>query len=156
MNLFKSLSKNQKGFSLIELLAVVAILSIFVVVLVPSFINHIGESKLDRDNTKFESINNAIRTACAEPEVENEVIRLAGEDPLHIVFKISSDGKITFENGTMRGQPFANTYMWNNIYQTVGFDYECAATEYHGKTLTFTIPLKEDNKTWQCSYEISD
>lgn len=156
MNLLKKLSKNKKGFSLIELLAVVAILSIFVIVLVPSFITHIGESKLDRDNTKFESINNAIRTACAEPEVENEVERIAGGDPLKIVFKISADGKITFENGTMGGQPIINTYMWNNIYQTIEFEYEVASTEYHGKTLTFTIPIKQANKTWQCSYAITD
>lgn len=152
----KKLAKNNKGFSLIELLAVVAILSIFVIVLVPSFINHIGESKLDRDNTKFESINTAIRTACAEPEVENEVERIAGGDPLNIVFKISADGKITFANGTMGGYPIADTYMWNNIYQTIEFEYQVAATEHYGKTLTFTIPLKQDNKTWQCSYKISD
>lgn len=152
----KKLTKNNKGFSLIELLAVVAILSIFVIVLVPSFINHVGESKLDRDITKFESINNAIRTACAEPEVENEVRRIAGGDPLNIVFKISADGKITFENGTMGGQPIQNTYMWNNVYQTIGFDYQVAATEHYGKTLTFTIPLKELNQTWQCSYKITE
>lgn len=155
MNLLEKLSKNKKGFSLIELLAVVAILSVFVVVLVPSFINHIGESKLDKDHTKFESINTAIRTALAEPEVENEVIRQAGGDPLKIIFKISADGKITFENGTMGGKPIANTYMWNNIYQTVGFDYQVSATEYYGKTLTFTIPIKEVNKTWQCSYAVT-
>ena len=99
MTAIKKMIKNKKGFSLVELLAVVAILSVFIVVLVPSFINHIGESKLERDYTKFDSINTAIRTACAEPEVENEVIAKAGGDPLKIVFQISNDGKIVFENG---------------------------------------------------------
>ena len=45
MTAIKKMIKNKKGFSLVELLAVVAILSVFIVVLVPSFINHIGESK---------------------------------------------------------------------------------------------------------------
>ena len=155
MTAIKKMIKNKKGFSLVELLAVVAILSVFIVVLVPSFINHIGESKLERDYTKFDSINTAIRTACAEPEVENEVIAKAGGDPLKIVFQISNDGKIVFENGTMAGQPIANTYLWTNIYQTIEFEYQVASTEHYGKTLTFTIPVKEMNQTWKCSYTIT-
>ena len=151
---FKKLNKDNKGFSLIEILTVVAILSVFVVVLVPAFVGHIGESKLDRDYTKFDSITNAIRTACAEPEVKNEVITKAGGDPLEIVFSISADGKINFENGTMGGQSIANTYMWNNIYQSTGFEYQVASTEHYGKKLIFTIPIKEAYSTWQCSYQI--
>lgn len=57
----KKLVKNKKGFTLIELVVVVAILGVLALLVVPNVINRIDEAKDAVLNANIKVINNAIR-----------------------------------------------------------------------------------------------
>lgn len=116
------MKKNNKGFSLVELIVVIAIMAVLMVVLTPALLRYVERSRLQRDNTAIAEVANAAKIACASENINNEV-RTSG--PVTISFTIAAtpanpacsvtSGTITnFQNeisntiGTMRLQ--SNTY----------------------------------------------
>lgn len=75
---------NNKGFSLVELIIVVAIMAVLMVVLAPQLLKYVEKSRLQKDNSAIAEIANAIKVACADEAIINsiptggETITLAG------------------------------------------------------------------------------
>ena len=63
--------KNNKGFSLVELIIVIAIMAILVGVLAPQLIKYIEKSKVSSDTQAADSVHTAVLTAMMDPEVVN-------------------------------------------------------------------------------------
>lgn len=63
MKLFKK--RNNKGFSLVELIVVVAIMAVLLGVLVPTLIRHVESSKLGKDKQAIDNVKEAIEVALA-------------------------------------------------------------------------------------------
>ena len=57
---------NNKGFSLVELIIVVAIMAILAGVMIPQFVKYLGNSKKSADLSQAESIANAVSSLYAE------------------------------------------------------------------------------------------
>ena len=57
--------KNNKGFSLVELIVVVAIMAVLIGVLVPTLVRNVEKSKKQKDVTAVEEIRNAMELAVA-------------------------------------------------------------------------------------------
>ena len=64
--------KNNKGFSLVELIIVIAIMAILVGVLAPQLIKYIEKSKVSADTQAADSVHSAMLTAMMDPEVVNK------------------------------------------------------------------------------------
>lgn len=64
MKLFKK-KGNNKGFSLVELIVVVAIMAVLLGVLVPTLIRHVESSKLGKDKQAIDNVKEAIEVALA-------------------------------------------------------------------------------------------
>lgn len=60
------MKKNNKGFSLVELIVVVLILGILAVAVTPQIMNWVDKSKVNTDNTTVESIEVAAQAAVLE------------------------------------------------------------------------------------------
>lgn len=57
------MKKNNKGFSLVELIIVIAIMAVLMAVLAPQFLRYIERSRLQSDNTAIGEIANACKVA---------------------------------------------------------------------------------------------
>ena len=63
--------KNNKGFSLVELIIVIAIMAILVGVMAPQLIKYIEKTNVSSDAQTCDSLRSAITTAMLDPEVVN-------------------------------------------------------------------------------------
>lgn len=63
--------KNNKGFSLVELIIVIAIMAILVGVMAPQLIKYIEKSKISSDTQLCDTCRTAITTALSDPVVVN-------------------------------------------------------------------------------------
>ncbi len=61
--------KNNKGFSLVELIIVIAIMAILVGVMAPQLIKYIEKSKVSSDTQLADTVHSAILDAALDPEV---------------------------------------------------------------------------------------
>lgn len=74
MKRFKKAKKNNKGFSLVELIVVIAIMAVLVGVLAPTLIGNIEKSRESKDLQNLDSIRQAVVTAMADEKVYSEAV----------------------------------------------------------------------------------
>ena len=70
-------SLTNKGFSLVELIIVVAIMAVLIGVLAPQYLRYVEKTRLQRDNTGISDFANVLKIAATEEKV-NSVIAAAG------------------------------------------------------------------------------
>lgn len=62
---------NNKGFSLVELIIVIAIMAVLIGVLAPQYLKYVNNSKVSTDITNAESIATAVNVAVADNDTSN-------------------------------------------------------------------------------------
>ena len=67
------MKKNNKGFSLVELIIVIAIMAVLMAVLAPQFLRYVERSRLQSDNTAIGEIANACKVAATDEDVAAEI-----------------------------------------------------------------------------------
>lgn len=68
----KKFKENNKGFSLVELIVVIAIMVVLIAVLGSTILGYVDKSKYSKDITALDSINTAVKTFVAEPDTVYE------------------------------------------------------------------------------------
>lgn len=59
---------NNKGFSLVELIIVVAIMAVLIGVLAPTYMQYVEKSKRSADLDNYQAIISAVQIYCADPD----------------------------------------------------------------------------------------
>lgn len=90
--------KNNKGFSLVELIVVVLIMGILAVALAPQVMKWVGNSKVSSDKSNAEALKGSIQTALAEWQATNPMPGSGGDESFNINGSLSS-GAITHFTG---------------------------------------------------------
>lgn len=81
-------SLTNKGFSLVELIIVVAIMAVLIGVLAPQYLRYVEKSRLQKDNTSISEFANVLKMSAAEESVVSK-LATGGEN-----FTFDTDGKL--------------------------------------------------------------
>ncbi len=112
---------NNKGFSLVELIVVIAIMAVLVGILAPQFLRYVEKSKLQKDNTAISEIANAAKVAMADEDI--------AATPGTSAWTTASN---TFTFGTTDA-------LETELNKVVGGTVELKSKTYDGKTVTITV-----------------
>ena len=61
--------KNNKGFSLVELIVVIAIMAVLMAVLAPAMLRYVEKSRVQKDESAVSEVINAVNNALAEETI---------------------------------------------------------------------------------------
>ena len=105
MKKLREMKKNNKGFSLVELIVVIAIMVVLIAVLGSSILGYVEKSKYSKDMSALDSLNSAVKAYAVDPSAVytsgqqytlNELMT-ATTDPYNI---IANALKETFPDGS--------------------------------------------------------
>lgn len=103
-----SVRKNKKGFSLVELIIVIAIMVALIAVMAPAFVKYVQKSRNSALTTAAESLYTAIQTYYGDPDVTPKggvtaTVSATGGDPISIEWGASDDAEDTAAIETLAG-----------------------------------------------------
>lgn len=130
----KQMKKNNKGFTLVELIVVIAILGVLAAVLVPQYVQYVDKARVATDEAAISEIAHAMEISAAEEDVYDE-IKGGG-----VVISVT-DTSITVSTGTAPKLLAAVTA----TVPASSVDFKSAA--YDGKTVTISIDAN-GKTTW--------
>ena len=67
----------KKGFTIVELVIVIAIIAILAAVLIPTFASLIQKANITKDTQVIRNLNTAIATATEKPETMRDALKIA-------------------------------------------------------------------------------
>jgi len=158
------MKKNEKGFTLVELLAVIVILGLLMAIAIPSVTKYITQS---RKKTLISSVDSYV-TAVTTAVNDNEFGALSKEDTMYYIPVSNEEDNscISLEKGGT--DPFGN---WKEAYVVVNYDSDNYSYDYYftfyddagygmeltkiedisasGNIITNSSPVNADNITTQ-------
>ncbi len=128
---------NNKGFSLVELIIVIAIMAVLMVVLAPQLLKYVEKTRLQKDNSAISEIANAIKVACADET---------------IILDVSNAGGRSYSTAATAG---AKTLSFNSsstdkleveLADVIGASVTTSSTTYSKSTTAITISVSVDGE----------
>ena len=120
----QNLKKNNKGFTLVELIVVIAILGVLMAVLVPQYIQYVEKSRIGVDESAVSEVAHAIEISMADEAVYDSLPK--------------ADFTVTVSESAIGDSITTSTTLTDEITKTV------TATAFKSKAYndgTFTIPV---------------
>ncbi len=111
--------KQSKGFSLVELIIVIAIMAILVGVMAPQLIRYIEKTSISADTQLCDSIHTAIITAISDPEVISDE---KSQEMLYDTYGLMEDASGSRLDHYGAGSDWVNCAFAKQVTETVGFD----------------------------------
>ena len=130
--------KNNKGFSLVELIVVVAIMAVLVGVLAPAYLRYVEKSRMQKDDSAVAEVVEAVKIALSEEDVYDSVNFGTATDDTKITITVNT-GAITVSGvNTVNG---ATTTLLDEVKATVGDTITFSSKTYKEKT-SYVITLE--------------
>lgn len=134
--------KKNKGFSLVELIVVIAVMAILVGVLAPAYLRYVDKSKLQKDISAIGEVIEAIKVTAAEPEVAEEIQDYDSDSDYHKTYV-----DIKANTGTIEAYRDPDTATADNlqreVQETIGTAVEFSNEEL--RTTGITLRVRRDS-----------
>ena len=120
--------KNNKGFSLVELIIVIAIMAILTALLAPQFLKYVERSRLSRDEANLALIERSIQVALVD---ETTYKAVSASSPIEVVYATT---------GALTVTPAGAAALKTELEATFGTKIpELVSNKYKGSNVTYTI-----------------
>lgn len=125
--------KNNKGFSLVELIVVVAIMAVLVGILAPAYLKYVENSRINKDETNAEEFRHAVEVALSEEKVY-DVLKLTSNIEITIEDANNADASdITPATGD------DNRALVDEMIKIAGSKLDLTSKTYNGQTLKIIV-----------------
>ena len=142
----KKLKKmNNKGFSLIELIIVIAIMAVLVAVIAPNLTSYIGNSKKKTDNSNADSIEGIINTQLQNYGSDDDITAIANTDDAMTAYETVQE---LLDAGAGAGDP-ADPY--TSIFEKNVLDN--IPEKYYDVANSYQVNTKQDSVTFWLKIE---
>lgn len=131
MKKFSEKIKNNKGFSLVELIVVVAIMAVLMAVLVPTLVRNVEKTRVQKDKSAIAEVRQAVITAMAQEQFQ--------------------DAKKNANGATVSGGKFALADLFDNTDDTS----KSLATEVENTIGAKTVALSSSMKSGDTDTKIT-
>ena len=111
MKKFTQKKKNNKGFSLVELIVVIAIMAVLMAVLVPTLVRNVEKSRVQTDKSALAEVRQSVITALAQEKFIDAKPSTTGA-------KVDADGKIKIAD--LFGTEAADKALATEVEATIG------------------------------------
>ncbi len=98
------MKKNNKGFSLVELIVVILIMAILGVALTPQVMKWVNNSRLSSDITNYDALVSAVQITLTNETVYSEVTEVTGVNTTAITINLAKDAELTVTDNAGKNQ----------------------------------------------------
>ena len=140
MKFFKNLKKNNKGFSLVELIIVIAIMAVLVGTLAPQYIRYVEKSRVAADETTIDNFTSALEVLAASTDAN-----LSTGSTYSIVFSSSNSYTATYSGFSGDAET-----VFKQLIDTTA-TYKLQSSTYKSGTTTIALAYDTTNKIWKVS-----
>lgn len=132
--------KNNKGFSLVELIVVIAIMAVLMAVLAPAMLRYVEKSRIQKDNSAVAELVNALNVTLSDEDATNAIPEATTSFTVTVA---GSTGNITFSDTNLK----SGNKFYDEVTTTLkGSKLSITSKEYKNQTDTITVEYKD--KTW--------
>ena len=125
---------NNSGFSLVELIIVIAIMAVLIGVLAPQFIKYVEKSRVSSDGTTTTEFETAMQTIASDPDIVLDSSKTYSVSNSGASITISGDLKSIFDTTGV-------------IDTTKTFKYQ--STAYKAATVKVELKYNTTSKVWE-------
>lgn len=135
--------KGNAGFSLVELIIVIAIMAALIAILAPQYLKYVERSRISADETNADQLLGAVKVICSDPDY---VVPAPSSDTTYtITWNASDDGKYSVPSVTLAtGVTLANA-LDSSLGIATGSAVSIPKSSLHkAQTYTVTITFASD------------
>ena len=133
--------RNNKGFSLVELIVVIAIMAVLMGVLAPQFLKYVEKSRTQKDESAVGEVVNATKIAVADEKIFND-LKITGSDTVTVT--VPDDAAITVTATNVSAVTTSLKDELANVIGTVDF----VSSTHNSQSFTVVISYNDTNKNY--------
>ena len=131
---------NQKGFSLVELIVVIAIMAVMAAVLAPALLGYVEKSRMQKDDSAMDEVVNAMQLSLADQEIYDEVLEHSVWDNVSCYIDQKEESKFASHKVTLKAAngDKKEQYMFGDDARLLDETVYYAAGNMRGLTITWS------------------
>jgi len=141
---------SNKGFSLVELIVVIAIMGVLMVVLAPQYLRYVEKSRLQKDNSMISEIAEVIKIACADDNIAQNI---AGKIVISTGNTANANKEFDFADGSAQNTGTGKEGILGELRAAIADKPATTSSTY--KTVNTPIKFEVEYSTTSGSYAVT-